>query len=110
MFLDNNLITEKEFTDALVNNGYPKASSATYQNLISQARPKGNINTKLHLAMFLTHAMWESDGLKAMREYACYPNLRPNCAYSSGLGYSGQNYYGRGYLQLVNIIIHKNKL
>ncbi len=97
------MITEKEFTDALVSNGYPKPVSTQYKNLVSQISSKGGINTKLHLAMFLTHAMWESDGLRAMREYACYPSLGPYCAYTSGSGYPNQNYYGRGYFQLVII-------
>ena len=95
------MVTEKEFNDALTTNGYSKPSLTQYNNLVSQASSKGNINTKLHLAMFLTHAMWESDGLKAMREYACYPTLGPNCAYG---GSGGRNYYGRGYLQLVSIL------
>ena len=43
-----------------------------YQNLVSQAGPKGGINSKQQLAMFLAEIMWESDGLRAKREYACY--------------------------------------
>ncbi len=54
------------------------------------------------MAIFLSEIMWETGGLKEMRELYCYPILNSGCDYSSGIGYPGQNYYGRGYIQLVN--------
>ena len=97
----NNLITQTEFQNAVVSNGYPQPSTTQYNNLVSQAGPKGNINSKIQLAIFLSQIMWESAGLTAMRELYCYPTFNSGCAYSSGIGYPGQNYYGRGYIQLV---------
>jgi hypothetical protein len=97
------LISLSEFEQAVVANGYPKPNSIKYNNLVNQAGSKGNIYTKLELAMFLAQILWESDGLRAMREYLCYPTLSStSCAYSSGIGFPGQNYFGRGYIQLVS--------
>ena len=92
------LITENEFFKAITNAGYKKQprSVEQYNNIISQAESSGNISNKIHLAMFLATVLWESDGLVAIREYNCYPKLNPNCSYSTGLGYKGRNYYGRG--------------
>ena len=97
------LISQNEFEKAIVTNGYPQPSSIQYYNLVNQAGSKGNIYSKLELAMFLSQIMWESDGLRAMREYNCYPTFNSGCAYSSGIGFPGQNYFGRGYIQLVCI-------
>jgi hypothetical protein len=36
-----------------------------------------------------------------MREYKCFPHLNRECEYRSGSGLDNQNYYGRGYIQLV---------
>ena len=80
------LITQEEFNNALTSNGYPVASTAQYQNLVSQAGPKGGITTKQQLAMFLSEIMWESDGLRATREYYCYPTFNSGCEYSIGVG------------------------
>jgi len=81
-----NLITQEEFKNALTSNGYPAPSPAQYQNLVSQAGPKGGITSKQQLAMFLSEIMWESDGLRATREYYCYPTLNAGCTYNNGGG------------------------
>ncbi len=81
-----NLITQEEFKNALTSNGYPAPSPAQYQNLVSQAGPKGGITSKQQLAMFLSEIMWESDGLRATREYYCYPTLNAGCNYNNGGG------------------------
>ena len=85
-----NLITLNEFNSALTNNGYPPYGNppylSQYQNLISQAGPQGGIYSKQQLAMFLAQIMWESDGLRATREYYCYPTFNAGCEYNSGGG------------------------
>jgi len=97
------LINQNEFNNALLANNYPQPSSTQYTNLVSQAGPKGGIYSKLELAMFLAQIMWESDGLRAVREYYCYPNFNAGCEYSSGIGFPGVYYFGRGYIQLVSL-------
>ncbi len=101
------LVSQNEFERALVTNGYPQPNSIQYYNLVNQAGSKGNIYSKLELAMFLSQIMWESDGLRAMREYYCYPTFNSGCAYSTGIGFPGQNYFGRGYIQLVSLFCFK---
>lgn len=98
----NYLISQSEFEKALVANGYPQPTSTQYHNLVSQAGTKGNIYSKLELGMFLAQIMWESDGLRAKREYYCYPTFNSGCEYSSGIGFPGAHYFGRGYIQLVS--------
>lgn len=98
--IDASLINENEFYKAVTSSGYKKPSLEQYNNIISQAESNGNITNKMQLAMFLATVLWESDGLTALREYQCYPKLNANCSYSTGLGYKGRNYYGRGYIQL----------
>ena len=95
------LITQSEFEKAITTNGYPQPSSIQYHNLVNQAGTKGQIYSKLELAMFLAQIMWESDGLRAKREYYCYPTFNSGCEYSSGIGFPGAHYFGRGYIQLV---------
>lgn len=53
--------------------------------------------------MYLTQILWESDGLRAKEEYACIATGCPG-QYTTGIGYPGKNYYGRGYIQLVILI------
>jgi len=50
--------------------------------------------------MALTHFMWESDGLRAKREYACAETGCPGSYETPGCDAGGQDYYGRGYIQL----------
>ena len=106
----NYLITQSEFEKAIVTNGYPQPSSIQYHNLVNQAGTKGQIYSKLELAMFLAQIAWESDGLRAKREYYCYPTFNSGCEYSSGIGFPGANYFGRGYIQLVHVISDKSYL
>jgi len=97
------LITQAEFNNAIVSNGYAQPSTNQYTNLVDQAGTKGNIKSKIQLAIFLAQIMWETGGLREMREQYCYPVLNKGCDYSTpGVGYSGQNYFGRGYIQLVS--------
>ena len=52
--------------------------------------------------MFLAQILWESDGLRAKREYACLATGCPGQYLDTNYPYyPGQNYYGRGYIQLV---------
>ena len=98
------LITEDEFNKAVENSGYPKPSFIQYNNIVNKAEPSGNVSSKLQLAMFLATILWESDGLRAVREYKCWPTLNHDCDYSTGIGPREVNYYGRGYIQLVNLV------
>jgi hypothetical protein len=56
--------------------------------------------------MFLAQICHESGGLQYKRELAC---LITQCPYSypstPGIGYPGKYYYGRGYIQLVKLIV-----
>jgi len=104
--MQNNLINQTEFIDALLINDYPQPSSTQYYNLVKQVNI-GSINSKLELAMFLAHALWESDGLRQMRESMCNTTqLNSNCGYTTGLGYPDQYYFGRGYFQLVKLLFY----
>ena len=47
----------------------------------------------------IAQILWESDGLKAVREYACATNGCPN-EYKTSDDVPGKSYYGRGYIQL----------
>ncbi len=97
----NSLITQSEFKNAVIASGYSQPSSTIYKNFVKLAVSVGKIKTKSELGMFLAHTLHESDGFKAMREYYCYPTFNSGCAYSSGVGIAGKNYFGRGYIQLV---------
>jgi hypothetical protein len=95
------LITLAEFKNALNINGYRFSDDILeqkYSNIIREARPSGNIESKRELAMFLAQILWESDGLRARREYACVNGCPKE--YKSDLDFPGQSYYGRGYIQL----------
>jgi hypothetical protein len=98
----NSLINQSQFKNAVVSNGYSQPSSTIYNNFVKLAVSVGKIKTKSELGMFLAHTLHETDGFKAMREYYCYPTFNSGCAYSSGVGIAGKNYFGRGYLQLVS--------
>ena len=64
-----------------------------YTNLISFAEYFGHIHTKRELAMFLTQVLWESNGLRAVEEYACIYTKCPN-QYISAKDFLNQHYYG----------------
>jgi len=104
----NSLITQSEFKNAVIASGYSQPSSTIYKNFVKLAVSVGKIKTKSELGMFLAHTLHESDGFKAMREYYCYPTFNSGCAYSSGVGIAGKNYFGRGYIQLVSEFFFEN--
>lgn len=99
-----NLVTLTEFSNAFIFNRYPVPAIQHYNYFISQAATIGSVTSKLQLAIFLAQIIWESDGLRVKRDYACYPTLGPYCQYSRGIayssGFSGQSYFGRGYMRL----------
>ena len=102
------MITFKEFSDAVVSTGPiltsfgykapPAPTDEQYRNLCAGAKPKGNLNTKQQLAMFLAQIAWESIGLVEKRELIC---IQSGCIGNYGYGAPNQGYYGRGYMQLV---------
>jgi len=89
-----------EFSGAVTGNGYPTPSQQQYSVFVASAGPKGLITNKQEAAMALTQFMWESDGLRAKREYACIDNGCPGSYETPGCDADGQDYYGRGYIQL----------
>jgi len=95
-------VTYVEFSNAVTRNLYPAPSNEVYINFNSQTETKGSITSKREAAMFLAQILWESDGLRAKREYACLSTGCPGQYLDKNYPYySGQNYYGRGYIQLV---------
>ena len=99
------LVTYQEFTNAVTKAGYDLPKYEIYINFVSQLEFQGNIRTKREAAMFLAQILWESDGLKATEEYAC---IKTECPGMYGTSrYIGKNYYGRGYIQLVNFYLNK---
>lgn len=94
------LITPEEFFKAAIVAGYREPSPAQYHYLVTQAESAGGITTKRELAMFFTQILWESDGLRAKREYACMNINGCPESYRSGDDLPGKQYYGRGYIQL----------
>jgi len=93
------LVTWDEFNGAVTALGYPGPSRAQYDSFI-QGIPRGSIATKQEAAMALTHFVWESDGLRAKREYACEFTGCPGSYETPGCDAPGQRYFGRGYIQL----------
>jgi len=49
--------------------------------------------------MFYAQILWESDGLRAKKEYACAQSGCPG-QYQTPQDVPGKRYYGRGYIQL----------
>jgi len=94
------LVTYDEFANGVVNsNGYPRPTQAQYSSFI-QGLHNGLITTKQEAAMALTHFLHESDGLRAKREYRCEHTGCPGDYETPGCDAPGQDYYGRGYIQL----------
>jgi len=93
------LVSWDEFNNAVTSLGYPGPSRAQYDSF-AQGLPRGSIATKEEAAMALTHFAWESDGLRAKREYACEFNGCPGSYETPGCDAPGQRYFGRGYIQL----------
>jgi len=109
------LCTKEEFIKAVTEvsalMGFDQAARKTpldeqYENCVSQAVKVGGIRTKRELAMFLTHVIITSEGLVIIEEPRCLIDKCIN-EYNHKEGYKGQYYYGRGYLQLVVIILFK---
>lgn len=99
LFDKNYLVTYQEFSSAVTKAGYDLPAYEKYFNFVTQLEPLGGIKTKREAAMFLAQILWESDGLKAKSEYAC---IKTGCPGLYGTSrYIGNNYYGRGYIQLV---------
>ncbi len=80
-------------------NGYPYPNEGQF-NAYIQGLPNGLITEKQEAAMALTHFLWESDGLVAKREYGCIESGCPGSYETPGCDVPGQDYYGRGYIQL----------
>ena len=97
------MITFEEFKNSVVKSGYPQPSREQYLNFVTQLEPQGGVTSKREAAMFLSQILWESDGLRARAEYACEKTGCPGVYGTSR--YIGQNYYGRGYIQLVGRLI-----
>jgi predicted chitinase len=94
------LVTYDEFAAAVTGNGFPQPSQQQYQVFVNSAGPKGQITNKQEAAMAIVHFMHESDGLRAKREYACIETGCPGSYETPGCDADGQDYYGRGYIQL----------
>jgi len=100
------LVTEKEFEDGVVKNGFPKPKPDQYKNFIAYATKLGKITAKRELAMFLANVIQETKGLtvivesltgvdpKSYDKASWDPNGPPPAPGKSG------KYLGRGYLQL----------
>ena len=64
---NTNYITQAQFASAVINNGYTSFVQPTYEQYLSfatQVRSVGGITTVREAAMFLTHVIWETGGLK----------------------------------------------
>ncbi|CAL8138892.1 unnamed protein product [Orchesella dallaii] len=97
---DAQLVNYDQFSNALTWLGYPAPSWDQYNVFVNSAGPKGQIWDKQEAAMALTHYIHESDGLRAKREYRCEGNGCPGDYETPGCDVGGQDYYGRGYIQL----------
>jgi len=91
--------TFQEFVNAVVATGHGAPSQAQYDSYIA-GLSHGLITTKQEAAMALTQFIHESDGLKAKREYRCENTGCPGDYETPGCDVAGQDYYGRGYIQL----------
>jgi predicted chitinase len=94
------LVSYQEFSSAVTGFGYPNPSQEQYNVFVNSAGPKGLITSKQEAAMALVHFLHESDGLRAKREYRCADNGCPGDYETPGCDVNGQDYYGRGYIQL----------
>ena len=92
-----NLITYDEFLNAFTSNNYPIPLNSVekYNNLIKNYQTAGEIKSKRELAMFLAQIMWESGGLRFVKEIRCESNGCPG-EYKTNDDYPGVFYYGRG--------------
>lgn len=93
------LVTCTQFTNAVTSNGYPAPTQAQC-TAFNQGLSKGSISTSQEAAMALAQFLHESDGLRAMREYACASSGCPGQYATPSCDARGQHYYGRGVIQL----------
>jgi len=99
-FSNGQLVSWDEFSNAVQWNGYPAPSWDQYHAFEVSIVQKALITTKQEAAMALTQYIHESDGLRAKREYRCQNNGCPGEYETPGCDAGGQDYYGRGYIQL----------
>lgn len=92
-------ISFDEFSNALTSNGYSNPTQEQYSAFM-QGLPKGLIATKEEAAMALTHFLHESLGLTKKIEIQCKDTGCPGQYRVPGCDAPGQDYYGRGYIQL----------
>ena len=94
-----------EFSSALTLNQYSRPSKEQYENFKRGAINQGGIQSKIELAMFLTHVLVQSNGLAVRVETQCGSGC-VSCpsTYSFPSDLSGKLYCGRGYFQLVNFL------
>ena len=93
-------LTKAEFAKILSELGYSPADDSHRVFINKNASSKGKIANRKELAMFLTHVLWESDGLKAKKEYACADTGCPGQYAHPALDVPGKRYFGRGFIQL----------
>lgn len=93
------MVSEDEFTKAVVSNGYPKPEKPVYDAFV-QGLVKGTISTKQEAAMALAQFLHESAGLTAKKEIRCEQTGCPTDYLTPGCDVAGKRYYGRGYIQL----------
>ncbi len=97
------MVSYDEFFNAVTKAGYPAPSVDVYLNFVSGLETQGGITNKREAAMLLTHVLVETGGLTQLSETRCIESgcpgeyLDPNYPF-----YPNRNYYGRGYIQLVN--------
>ena len=103
---DNFFPTFNEFSKSLYLNQYSIPSKEKYEIFKSEALAHGEIKSKLELAMFLAHVFFQSNGLTNKVETQCGSGCR-NChaMYTYPADFPGKYYCGRGFLQLVNILL-----
>lgn len=92
-------MSEEEFNNAVVSNGYPKPEKAVFDAFV-QGLAKGSISSKEEAAMALAQFLHESAGLTAKKEIRCEQSGCPGDYETPGCDVEGKRYYGRGYTQL----------
>ena len=100
--------TFKEFSAALTLNHYPVPTREQYQNFKNGAQTQGGISSKIELAMFLAQVMHQSNGLTSKIEEKCGSGCL-NCKmdYTYPADQPNKLYCGRGYTQLVILMIYR---
>jgi len=98
-FVIPDLVTYTEFVNAVTATNHDAPPQDVFNAFLS-GLPNGLISTKQEAAMALTHYIHESDGLKAKREYRCLEDGCPTEYQDPTCDIEGQDYFGRGYIQL----------